>query len=123
VGWRRHERPGRVTIIDNSKEEHDTEKSLDKTTKQQFKLKQREGTHNWIIIMRVQADMSLLVMKNHDEVYDLLNQEKYKVLLHKKHIFPEPDWNIAKLGMLHNIHVAHVLKETVTSHIRIDSYG
>jgi hypothetical protein len=41
---------GNVIIIDNAKEEHATEKSLD----QKFKVKQREGTNNWIIVMRIQ---------------------------------------------------------------------
>jgi hypothetical protein len=115
--------PGNVIIIENAKEEHATEKSLDQTTKQ-FKVKQREGTNNWIIVMRICADMTLSVIRNHYEVHDRLTAEKYTVLMHK-HIFQEEDWNIAKLGMLHNIHVAHVLKDTVTSRIRatlVDKY-
>ena len=108
--------PGSVVIIDNSKEEHATETTLNKTTTQ-FKLKQREGTNIWIIIMKIRADFSLSVLKNHYTVHDLLTNEKYSVLLHR-HNFPESDWNIAKLGMLHNIHVAHVLKDTVTTRIR-----
>jgi exoribonuclease II len=97
------------------------EESLDQTTKQ-FKVKQREGTNNWIIVMRIRADMTLSVIKNHYEVHDLLTADKYTVLM-LKHIFQEEDWNIAKLGMLHNIHVAHVLKDTVTSRIRIPNTG
>jgi hypothetical protein len=98
--------PGKLTIIDNSKEEHVLKSSLT-GKEQQFKPKQRSKDNQWIIVMRLITDLPLSAIKHYYEVHEILQGPKCNVLMHK-HLFTEEDWNIAKIGFLHNIHVGHV---------------
>jgi hypothetical protein len=101
--------PGTLTIVDNSKEEHAFASSI-KGTEQQFKPKQRNNDNQWIIIVRIITDLSLSTIKNYYEVNEQLSHDKYKVFIHQ-HFFKEDEWNIAKIGFLHNVHVGHVPKD------------
>jgi hypothetical protein len=110
---------GKLTIIDSSKEEH-IMKSTFTGKEQQFKPKHQRSKDNqqWIIVMRLITDLPLSAIKHYYKVHEILQSPKCKVLMHK-HLFAEEEWNIAKIGFLHNIHVdvGHIPKELAKTRV------
>jgi hypothetical protein len=72
--------PGKLTIIDNSKEEHVLKSSLT-GKEQQFKPKQRSKDNQWIIVMRLITDLPLSAIKHYYEVHDILQGPKCNICI------------------------------------------